>query len=196
VLTEAVERGLRPRVFLSLIGDLHLREGRPKLAAEALVNALALGQPDVPARIRLGDAYSSLRAHHHAAREYALTAERHPSSAQAHDALGKFLNGQGRHGEAAAEFRRAVELAPSEPVFWNNLGVAHRLAREYEEALAALAEASRLAPRMVDPYYNRGEIARALGREEDARRQFLLALEIDPGFQPARAALEGVTLID
>jgi tetratricopeptide (TPR) repeat protein len=43
---------------------------------------------------------------------------------------------------------------------------------------------------MIDPYYNRGQVFERLGRIDEARRQYLLALEIDPSFAPARAALD------
>jgi len=196
ILREAVARGIRPRVFLSLVGESRLRVGDPGGAVAWFERALATGQPDIPARLRLAEALRATGETGRAARELVYSVERHPSSPQAHDALGKFLNTQRDHELAANAFRRAVELDPGEPTFWNNLGVALRLDGRYAEALAALDEATRLAPRMVDPYYNRGEIARATGREEEARRQFLLALEIDPSFRPARAALEGAALID
>ena len=56
-------------------------------------------------------------------------------------------------------------------------------------ALASYDEATRLDPRMLDPYYNRGALFAQAGRIAEARRQFLLALEIDPSFTPAREAL-------
>jgi tetratricopeptide (TPR) repeat protein len=91
---------------------------------------------------------------------------------------------------ALREFGAAVRLDPGEPVFWNNLGTAQRSANDYAAALEAFATATRLAPRMVGPYYNRGQVHEAMGDNEEARRQYLLALELDPSFEPARQALE------
>ena len=85
---------------------------------------------------------------------------------------------------------RAVELDDDESIYWNNLGAALRMAGRHEESLRAIDEAARLSPRAVEPYYNRGLTLEALGRTNEARRQFLLALEISPGHTPARAALE------
>jgi tetratricopeptide (TPR) repeat protein len=90
---------------------------------------------------------------------------------------------------AVGEFAESVRLDPAEPVYWNNLGGAYRDLGEFGKSLAALDQATRLAPRMLDPYYNRGALYLQVGRKNEARRQFLLALEIDPSFAPAREAL-------
>ena len=60
----------------------------------------------------------------------------------------------------------------------------------YTQALEALETATGLEPRLADAYYNRGRVFAELGRQGEARRQYLLALEIDPGFAPARSALD------
>ena len=59
-----------------------------------------------------------------------------------------------------------------------------------EASLPALDEAVRLDPLAPEPYYNRGLSLDALGRTEEARRQYLLALELDPLYGPARAVLD------
>jgi 4-hydroxybenzoate polyprenyltransferase/tetratricopeptide (TPR) repeat protein len=189
VLRRAVREAVRPRVFLSLLGGLELRTGRPLEAERDLRLALRLGQPDVPARLTLADALRAQGRGDEALGELRTAVRRRPSSAEAHDALGKVLDDRGEHDQAAAEFARATGLDPDEPVFWNNLAVAERLGGRYADALAALDRATHLDPAMPDPYYNRGRILDALGRHEEARRQYLLALETSPSFAPARRAL-------
>ena len=63
------------------------------------------------------------------------------------------------------------------------------MAGRHEESLRAIDEAARLGPRATEPYYNRGLTLEALGRTDEARRQYLLALELDPMNLPARSAL-------
>jgi len=46
-----------------------------------------------------------------------------------------------------------------------------------------------LSPRLPDAYYNRGMTYEGLARTDDAIQQYLLALEIDPAFAPARDRL-------
>lgn len=192
LLRDSIARKQRPAVCYALLGELYLSTGEPGRAAKAFSNALTLGQPGIPARLRLADALVAMGRPECARAEYERAVSDHPRSAEARDALGKFYDVAGEHDRAAAEFREAVRLAPDEPVFWNNLGVALRLGRHFDDAMAALAEATRLAPRMVDPYYNRGKIYEAVGRTAEARNQHLLALELDPSFSPARTALENL----
>ncbi len=195
-IKDAVARNVRPRIFLSLLGEIRMADGDADAAAEAFRQALALGQPEMPTRIQLADAYVMAGRMRSARRELEGVLLRYPLSARAHDSYGKFLNERKEYRHAAAEFRKALDLEPDEAVFWNNLGVALRLQGDYDAALRAFDEATKLAPRSPDPYFNRGEIARAVGREDEARRQYLLALELDPNFAPARAALEGGLFIN
>ncbi len=190
LMHEAVAVAMRPRVFLSLMGEELAAHGNPLAASSAFSRALRAGQPEIPARLRLGEAFIAMGRMEEARAELGMAVDRRPSSAEAHDALGKFYNMSREPDLAAHEFTQATELDPDEPVFWNNLGVAEREAGRFEESLAALNTAGELAPRMIDPYYNRGQLFERLGRSDEARRQYLLALEINPSFAPARAALE------
>ncbi len=192
IMHEAVERAMRPRVFLSLLGDEQTARGDHVAASRAFSHALRAGQPDIPARLRLGAAFLAIGRMEEARAELKTAVDRRPSSPEAHDALGKFYNTSREPGLAAEQFAQATELDPDEPVFWNNLGVAEREAGRFEASLTALNTAGGLAPRMIDPYYNRGQVFERLGRNDEARRQYLLALEIDPSFAPARAALDAV----
>lgn len=189
-LRAAIRENLQPRVFRSLLGEHQLAQNDPASAVAAFAAALRLGQPDIPARVRLADALNQCGRKVDARAQYEVAVGRRPESAEARDALARFYHLEGDLDDAVREFREAVKLAPQEPAFWNNLGTAYRSKRDYRAALDALANATRLAPRMVDPYYNRGQICDALGRKEEARRQYLLALELDPSFAPARQALE------
>jgi tetratricopeptide (TPR) repeat protein len=189
VLSTSSRENLQPRVFQALLGEDALERGDQAAAARAFASALRLGQPDIPARIRLAEALSAMERKDSARRQFEAAVRRRPDSAQAHDALARFYHAEGDVDDAVREFSEAVRLDPDEPTFWNNLGTAQRSRRDYEAALHALATATRLAPRMVGPYFNRGQIYETLGQNEEARRQYLLALELDPRFSPARQAL-------
>jgi 4-hydroxybenzoate polyprenyltransferase/Flp pilus assembly protein TadD len=190
VLSTSSRENLQPRVFQALLGEDALERGDQRAAAAAFVNALRLGQPDIPARVRLAEILAGMGRKDSARRQFKAAVERRPDSAQAHDALARFCHVEGDLDTALREFGAAVRLDPGEPVFWNNLGTAQRSANDYAAALEAFATATRLAPRMVGPYYNRGQVHEAMGDNEEARRQYLLALELDPSFEPARQALE------
>ena len=189
LMHEAIREGLRPGLFYVVLGNHCMDTGSAESAALAFERALRLGQPDVPARLRLGDALLALGRVDEAGDELRTAVANRPSSPDTHDALGRFLAATGNAGGAVAELRLAVGFDPDEPVFWNNLGAALRMSGRYGESLDAIDEATRLDPLAAEPYHNRGLTLDALGRTSEARRQYLLALEIDSRHAPARAAL-------
>ena len=189
LMHEAIREGMRPGVFYSVLGEHRMDTGSPESAALAFERALVLGRPDVPARLRLADALLATGRTREARAQCQTAVTRRPSSAEAHDALGRFLAAAGNADGAVEELLRAVELDDEESLYWNNLGAAYRMAGRHEESLRAIDEASRLNPRASEPYYNRGLTLEATGRTNEARRQYLLALELDPMNLPARSAL-------
>jgi 4-hydroxybenzoate polyprenyltransferase/Flp pilus assembly protein TadD len=190
MMHETIREGVRPGLFYVVLGNHCMDTGSPESAALAFKRALDLGQPEIPARLRLGDALLAL-GHVEDARDAVETAvERRPSSAEARDALGRLLAATGDVEGAVAQLRTATELVADEAMYWNNLGAALRLSGRYDQSLEAIDEAIRLNPVAPEPYYGRGLTLDALGRTEEARRQYLLALELDPSHGPARSALE------
>jgi len=190
LMHEAIREGVRPGVFYSVLGEHCMDTGSPESAALAFERALALGKPDVPARLRLADALLAAGRRGEARTELENAVTHRPSSAEARDAFGRFLAATGNADDAVDELRRAVELDCEESIYWNNLGAAYRMAGRHEESLGAIDEATRLDPRASEPYYNRGLTLEATGRTNEARRQYLLALELDPMNLPARSALD------
>ncbi|MFH1689662.1 MAG: tetratricopeptide repeat protein [Candidatus Eisenbacteria bacterium] len=190
LMREAVREGVRSGVFHSVLGEHYLDKGDPQSAARAFESALMLGRPDVPVRLRLGDALMAAGRTPEARAHYETAVMRRPSSAEARDALGRFHAAVREADPAVRQLEEAVRLDPESAVYWNNLGAALRLAGRHRESLDAIDEALRQNPRAPEPHYNRGLTLDALGRTNEARRQYLLALEIDPGHSPARAALD------
>jgi 4-hydroxybenzoate polyprenyltransferase/Flp pilus assembly protein TadD len=107
LMREAVERAMRPRVFLSLLGDELAGSGDHLAASRAFSHALRAGQPDIPARLRLGEAFLAMGKMKEARAELRTAVDRRPSSAQAHDALGKLYNISREPNLARARPRRA-----------------------------------------------------------------------------------------
>jgi tetratricopeptide (TPR) repeat protein len=106
---------------------------------------------------------------------------------------GILLRRQGNWREAAENYRKALAIAPQDAGVRYNLGVALAEGKEYDTALTHFEEALKLDPELIRQgptvAYN---IATAYHRCRDlaAARQFLgLALELDPGYEPARRLL-------
>lgn len=69
---------------------------------------------------------------------------------------GKRLLDQGKYLEAVAQFKVATSLLPTNAVVWNYLGLAHQLAGQPNEALAAYQKALSLDRDLSEARFNRG----------------------------------------
>jgi len=96
----------------------------------------------------------------------------HPDFVDAYNARGVAAMRRGRHDEAQAAFRKMLALDPSSATAYANIAAddlsAHRLA----DAIEPLTQAVALDPRNFDALYNRGMALDALGRRDEARRDF------------------------
>lgn len=190
---ETANLGIRPRFFRAHEGALARDLGLHDRAVRAYRSALRLGAPAGETRVRLAELFEESGDIEAARRQLELASLAAPLSAAVADAVGRFHLRRGDAVGAVAHSIRATELDPANGLYWNNLGAALRGSSSYEQALAALDTAQRLSPRLPDIYVNRGLILEALGEPEDAMRQYLLALEIDPGLAPARDRLSDVS---
>ncbi len=124
-----------------------------------------------------------------AAAYYQMSLDLYPT-AEAYVALGWVRGTRGEWEAAIAECRKAVALDPDLGNAYNDIGVyLERLGRR-DEALEWLDRA--LAAPINDcrhyPWYHRGRILEQKGRFAEARDAFARALEIEPGWEPARTA--------
>jgi len=187
--TETANRGIRPEFFRAHEGALAVEAGQRARAVRAYEAALMLGAPNAATRVRLANLFELKGDLPAAARQLELAALANPHSALVADAFGRHLLRADDAAGAVAHFIRATELDESNGLYWSNLAAALRTTGEYESALAAVVVAVTLSPRLPDAYYNRGMTYEGLARTDDAIQQYLLALEIDPAFAPARDRL-------
>lgn len=112
-------------------------------------------------------------------------------TAEGHTFLGWSLSHLGQLDEAIAECRKAIELDPEFGNPYNDIGV-------YLMALGRADEAVGWFDRAIAagryccyqfPHFNKGRVLLGQGSVEAAQRAFERALEIDPGYVPAREAL-------
>lgn len=120
---------------------------------------------------------------------------REPGSAWAHFACGEILGRLDEHAEAVRRFERAIEIGLPMRAFWYQFGYYRSLIaiRAYERAIAH-ANATLVTmngENLEESRLWRGIALRGLGREEEARVEFLTALRFNPRFRPALEALEG-----
>ncbi len=86
----------------------------------------------------------------------------------------------------------AIELDSRFPTPLYNSGNDLLLQGEFRRAVRLFSKALRLHPTDVWALNNRGLAYSMLGKREKARREFEAALDIDPGFEPAKGNLESL----
>ena len=73
-----------------------------------------------------------------------------------------------------------IDQFPGNPALWSNRGNTRASMDNFDDALADLNEAVRLAPDEVDPYFNRGAILEQKQQYEAAIDDYNKAIELDP----------------
>lgn len=157
-------------------------------AVEALL-ALNREFPNDPQVLYISTHYYSELADK-AARRIASVA---PSSYQAHQLEAEALESQEKWDEAAREYQVIIEQNPKLP------GIHYRLARialsrpptpeTTAEGKKELEEELQIDPANAPAVFFLGELARQVGRWDEAIARFTKAAELDPGFAEAYLAL-------
>ncbi len=121
-----------------------------------------------------------------------------PDHARAHYSLGVALQRVGRTAEAVAHFDAAIRLEPDNPELVANShyiagDILRRDPTRLGEAITHLREAVRLKPKVAQGHNTLGETLLAIGRNNDARREFAEALRLRSDFKEAQANLARVS---
>ena len=117
-----------------------------------------------------------------------------PNEAEYHYKLALAWNEIGRTDKTVSSLVKAVQLYPRHPRAWYNLGLAHNGMNQPEAAIAALLKAESVAPNDPEPPYARATILYGLRRIPEAVEAAQRALEIQPGYTPARTFLQELGL--
>jgi Tfp pilus assembly protein PilF len=117
----------------------------------------------------------------------------HPT-AEAHTFLGWTYSFQGRYDEAIAQCKEAIAVDPEFGNPYNDIGSYLLKLGRLDEAIPWLEEAIK-APRYEPRHYphcNLGQVYWAKGMLARAKTEFERALELEPGYPHARAALAAI----
>jgi tetratricopeptide (TPR) repeat protein len=92
--------------------------------------------------------------------------------------------------KAAKCLRQALDLAgQNDPHVPTVLAKIYILQQQPEQAVPLLEQSLEIDPANPETHFFLGDAFRAMGRTDDARRQYLQALELNPAFAPAAEAL-------
>jgi tetratricopeptide (TPR) repeat protein len=123
------------------------------------------------------------RQHDKAIAEAQMAADLAPSLAFAYAWLGSALIYAGRPHEAIRNFEKAIRLNPFPPPYWiRDLGEAHRMAKQYQEALTEFKRAIQGNPRYLEGHVSLVCTSSLMGRGKDAEAAASEILRIDPEF--------------
>jgi tetratricopeptide (TPR) repeat protein len=118
--------------------------------------------------------------------EVALGAARlDPADPESHYAIAVAYSATGKFAAAAHAYERAIERRPQDYFFWLELGRARDQVGDREGSLAALREATRLAPHYSRPRWELGNVLLRAGRRAEAFEEILLAARSDTALLPA-----------
>jgi Tfp pilus assembly protein PilF len=115
-----------------------------------------------------------------------------PSNGDLRINLAHALVKAGRYTEALVQLRTAVAQRPLDPTAHLLLGEAYRNQRDFAGAAREYLRCVELDPNQVWAFYGLGRVYAVQERNAEAATAWRHALEIDPTFQPASAALNSL----
>lgn len=140
--------------------------------AESLTAALHDAPYDARTWFLRGNAYLDGGALAAAIGDYDRALELAPRDAVAHNNRGIAYRNMGETDRAIADYERAIEIDPGYRDAYNNLGMARADKREYEVAIGHFSRAIELDGAYWYAYNNRGMALWAVGRREEAVRDY------------------------
>jgi tetratricopeptide (TPR) repeat protein len=187
---EVVKRSERDAValFNLALSYYELRQFEP--AIQNLQRTLEIEPYYTRAEELLGTIWSQKNDYVRARASFEHILEIAPDDFAAHFNLGVLAATRRDWDEAESQFKRVLQIDPNSAEAYNVLGSVYLGRGDLAHGKAAFSEAIRLQPAFARAHYNLGLIFRREERSEDAAREFRAALDADPQFSAARAALD------
>lgn len=191
---EELELGLKQKPgtahFLSLLGEVNRKLGKPEIAIELNRQAVAADPTLTPAYYYIGLAFMDLKEEDEAIEALESSLKSPYVAPEMYLTLGSLYARKKRFAEGEELCRKAVALDPSRPEAHVNLAQLYNLRGASDQALAELSLAldGKSFPTspyfqqlQADAFFERGRAYQAKGKTSDALRAYLTALELDPG---------------
>lgn len=169
-----VEIGQDTPEFHLLMGKAHLNNNEYDQAIAEFEKA-AQGDPKLPfLHYSLGLAYMHQQNYQRAAQEFQQDLADDARNAYSYDRLGVIYAMQQNDTAAEKNFEQALKLNPRLPSSQFGLGKLYLRAGKYDESLAALDAAEKLAPTDYNVHAVRGQVLQKSGQREKAHEEFAL----------------------
>jgi tetratricopeptide (TPR) repeat protein len=141
-------------------------------ARTAAMKALELDDSVAVAYAALGNVAAQEMDLQGAIRHLEHAIELDPATTGAHIALGRLYYCTERHSEAAATMLKALSMDPLSMIIHTCVGDAYYYAREYQRSLVYYLKAVELDPRFDGAHTDLARSLEALGRFDEARREY------------------------
>jgi TolB-like protein/Tfp pilus assembly protein PilF len=161
------------------LGNLQLLSGNAAQAEKEFRHATEIASSPADGFLGLASAYEAQQRFEEAERTFDAAKRIDPGYWLGYQLHGLFLYHRGRYAEAAREYSEVIARTPDNANAYNNLGAAHFMARNLEQAADAWRRSLELAP-SLGAYSNTGSSYFYLRRFEDAAAMYRRAIELAP----------------
>ena len=175
--------------LLCVKGDDFLRKGNAQDAANTFREAIKINPGDPGIHYNLALALAKLGDQAGQKQELEKAVELGPNVAEAHNRLGTIYLAEGKIRAAQKEFESAIALNPTLVEAMNNLGTLYGQLGNNRAAIELFREAVWTQPRFATCHANLGLALAAEGKFEEAERELIEAIRLDPQNRPALAGL-------
>jgi len=121
---------------------------------------------------------------------------RNPGERGASFSLGEVLLEDKKYAAAAAALTAALQRFPDADTGWNNLAVCYLKLEDWPHAATAAQMALQRWPDAFYAHYNLAAALEKMGQRSAAREHYKRAVELNPGYAPARAHWERLMAAD
>jgi arylsulfatase A-like enzyme/Tfp pilus assembly protein PilF len=178
---------------LANIGAALIQKGLVDSGVVRLEETLEIDPRNDIALLNLGIVYSSNQMYDEALGYYRRLLLTQPDNVMALSSCAAIFVHLGEPDSTLAYFLRASRAAPGSPQLLLNVGNSYRQMGMNAEAEEYYQKALRVQPRNVLALFGIAAIRAAEGNREDSADILRRILEIEPDFEPARAALEKIS---
>lgn len=178
VLTQLVSVGGDSPEFHLMLGKAYLNRQETQKAVAELERAVA-SNPNLPfVHFNLGIAYARAGYNSRAEQEFRRDILIEPDLPEPYQLLGEFYVRAGKDDEAERFFKQALQRDSKMSDALSGLAKIYLRQERYQQALADVDAALRLAPNAGNLHFVRGRILTKMGRVDEAKKELTLAAQM------------------